>query len=615
MIYPPAGSAVEVRDSSFLFGSAGTGDARVTINGRAVRVWPNGAWLAWLPFPPDSVMHFLVDARTDTDSAALDLEVRRAHGERLVCQPGQGEVCRVPGALWVDSLSLSPSGRLWWPRDEYVTLAARASEGARLQVRLADGTVIPLVARSQAHEVPAAIRAFDRDPANLPNGVEADRYQGVLRGRATGPDPGPVLAPGMPPVALAVLSTTLTVAPAPDSSLAVLEAIRDGDTVRVRWPLQIALLDSLPVVAELDDDTAGTGTTDSLTVGRANPGGSYHWFFPTGTRVRVSGRANDDLRIRLSPEAQAWIPAADAQPLPPGVPAPRGVVGSLSLTSAADRVTLRLPLGQRIPFQVLQSEHSLDLKLYSAVGGVDWIRYLATDRLVEKIRWVQTADNETTISVALSRPVWGYRTRWERGDLLLEVRRPPPIDPANPLRDRLIAVDPGHPPAGATGPTGLREAEANLGVALELRRLLETAGSRVLMTRTSDTAIDLYPRVALAEREGAELLVSVHNNALPDGVNPLTNNGTSVYYNQPQSVLLAREVQAALVRRLGLRDLGIGLGDLALVRGTWMPSVLTEGLFMIMPDQEAALRTIEGRRQYAAGIVEGIRRFLGERAR
>ncbi|MGH7419436.1 MAG: hypothetical protein ACREKB_16810, partial [Candidatus Rokuibacteriota bacterium] len=344
--------------------------------------------------------------------------------------------------------------RLWWPRDEYVTLAARASEGARLQLRLTDGTAIPLVAHGQVPEVPAAIRAFDRDPASLHDRVEADRYQGVLRGRATGLDPGPVLAPGIPPAALPVLSTTLTVAPAPDSSLAVLEAIRGGDTVRVRWPLQIALLDSLPVVAELDDDTAGTGTTDSLTVGRANPGGSYHWFFPTGTRVSVSGRANDDLRIRLSPGAQAWIPAADAQPLPAGVPAARGVVGSLSLTSAGDRVTLRLPLGQRIPFQVLQGERSLDLKLYGAVGDVDWIRYLATDSLVEGIRWAQTADGETAIAVALGRPFWGYRTRWERDDLLLEVRRPPPIDPANPLRGRLIAVDPGHPPAGATGPTG-----------------------------------------------------------------------------------------------------------------------------------------------------------------
>jgi N-acetylmuramoyl-L-alanine amidase len=59
----------------------------------------------------------------------------------------------------------------------------------------------------------------------------------------------------------------------------------------------------------------------------------------------------------------------------------------------------------------------------------------------------------------------------------------------------------------------------------------------------------------------------------------------------------------------------VGRGDLALVRGTWLPSVLTEGLFMILPDQEAALRTVEGRRLYAAAILDGVREFLEERSR
>jgi N-acetylmuramoyl-L-alanine amidase len=69
-----------------------------------------------------------------------------------------------------------------------------------------------------------------------------------------------------------------------------------------------------------------------------------------------------------------------------------------------------------------------------------------------------------------------------------------------------------------------------------------------------------------------------------------------------------------LVRRLGVRDLGIGRGDLAMVRTTWMPSVLTEGLFMMVPEQEAALRSPQGRRLYAEAVVEGVRGFLRERA-
>jgi N-acetylmuramoyl-L-alanine amidase len=246
---------------------------------------------------------------------------------------------------------------------------------------------------------------------------------------------------------------------------------------------------------------------------------------------------------------------------------------------------------------------------------VDWIRYGDAGDLVESVRWDQAAADEVELTFDLRVPVWGYRTAWDRGDLVLEIRRPPALDRSHPLRGLLVAVDPGHPPLGATGPTGLREAEANLAVGLELRTLLERAGARVLMTRTSDSAIGLAERTALAEAAGAAVLVSIHNNALPDGVDPFRNNGTSVFYNQPRSLPLAREVQRALVRRLGLRDLGIARGDLALVRPTWMPSILTEGLFMMLPEQEHALRTSEGLRRYAEGVVEGLERFLLARAR
>src|SRR4051812_30836741 len=58
VVYPAPNDVVEARDSSFLFGSVGNGGATLTINGQPVRVWPNGAWLAWIAFPPDSQMNF-----------------------------------------------------------------------------------------------------------------------------------------------------------------------------------------------------------------------------------------------------------------------------------------------------------------------------------------------------------------------------------------------------------------------------------------------------------------------------------------------------------------------------------------------------------------------------
>jgi N-acetylmuramoyl-L-alanine amidase len=45
-----------------------------------------------------------------------------------------------------------------------------------------------------------------------------------------------------------------------------------------------------------------------------------------------------------------------------------------------------------------------------------------------------------------------------------------------------------------------------------------------------------------------------------------------------------------------------------------MPSALTEGLFMMIPEQEAILGTPDGQLRYARGIVQGIESFLREMA-
>ena len=639
VIYPGPTDVVQAGDSSFMLGSTGNGSASLTINGAPVRVAPNGAWLAWLRFPPDSAARFELVARTPSDSASMVYEVHRA--PRFV-PPDTG--------LWIDTLALTPRGSVWLPADEYLPLRVHATPGAVVRLVLGDGTIVPLHAAPGAGEIPAAVRAFDRDTANLRATRDSSRYLGAIRGRRVGPDPGPIvpdgsmatLAAGVPaapvPGAATLECDSLVVdghrvkrlpagaaagrriacqvpaLPPPEAALPVLEVIRGADTARAVWPLRIALLDTVPSAVELDDDTAGTGATDSLTVGRALPAATYNWFFPTGTRSLVSGRLGEELRLQLSGESRAWVSAADAVPLAPGVALPLATIGSVTLTPMDDRASLRIPVTARVPFQVTETDHAVRIRFYHARGDVNWIRYGAADSLVKEIRWAQPAGDEVELTVETRPALWGYRTRWEQNDLILDVRRPPQIDPDHPLRGRLIVVDPGHPPIGATGPTGLRERDANLAVGLELRRLLTEAGAHVVMTRTTDVPVDLYPRTHLADSVGAEILLSIHNNALPDGVNPFINNGTSAFYNHIQSLPLARALQAALVRRLGLRDLGVGRGDLALVRPTWMPAVLTEGLYMIVPEQEAALRSPEGQHLYAQGLFDGLRQFLQSRA-
>ncbi|MEO8030951.1 MAG: N-acetylmuramoyl-L-alanine amidase [Gemmatimonadota bacterium] len=591
LVYPAAGDPIDARDSSFLFGSTGNGKASLTINGAPVKVWPNGTWLAWVALPADSVMRFDLAARTATDSALVTVNIPRT---RRATPPTT--------MLWIDSSSITPRGRIWWPASEWLPVTARAAAGAQLWIHWPSGRITPLVADQRPEEIPEAIRAFDRDPARLAAPPAATRYSGAVRGAAIGLPLGPLVGQPLTPVS------------GDSVPMPFIEAIIGTDTVRAPWPVQVTLLDSIPQLVELDDDTARTGTTDRLTVGRSRPGATYQWFFPTGTRSAASARIGNDLRLALSRQSEAWVPVADAQPLPSGMPQVRATVGSVTLTPAERSLTLRIPLNARAPFQIVEDDHRLTLRLYSAVGDVNWIRYGGTDPAVRNISWDQPATDQVDMVIELAQPVWGYRTRWSGTDLLLEIRRPPPIQRGHPLAGRRIVVDPGHPPAGAIGPSGMHESEANLAVALKLRQLLADAGAEVIMTRTTDSAVALEARPRLADSVNADLLISIHNNALPDGVEPWRNNGSSVFYNSPRSVPLAMAIQRQLVQRLGQRDLGVGRGDLALVRPTWMPSVLCEGLFMMIPDQEAALRSPEGQGLYARAVYEGVVSFLLERA-
>src|ERR1700674_2229503 len=76
VVYPKREQMLTVRDSNFIFGSVGSGDAALRINGVAVPVWPNGAFMGWLAVPPDSAPRYELLARHATTKARLTLTIR-----------------------------------------------------------------------------------------------------------------------------------------------------------------------------------------------------------------------------------------------------------------------------------------------------------------------------------------------------------------------------------------------------------------------------------------------------------------------------------------------------------------------------------------------------------
>lgn len=235
-------------------------------------------------------------------------------------------------------------------------------------------------------------------------------------------------------------------------------------------------------------------------------------------------------------------------------------------------------------------------------------------------------------------------------------RRTPPRDkPSEPSRPLpLVMLDPGHggKDPGAIGLGGTYEKHIALATAQELRRLLLASGRcRVGLTRGRDVFIPLADRVAVAQRQGAALFVSIHADALDDH----SVRGASVYTlsataSDAQTAALARRensvdrlapglgdvppdvarILSSLVRQetrhgsavmarrvVGALRPAVGLlsdpsrhANFAVLKAADVPSVLVEMGFMSNRADEAALRRRDYRARLAVAMRGAIEAYL-----
>jgi N-acetylmuramoyl-L-alanine amidase len=581
IVYPAEDATLTASDSTFVFGSVGTGDATLRINGHAVRVAPNGAFLAFLPVPADG--SYRVEASAGAGTASLVRQVR---------VPAAAGVAPELGDVVVQG-SILPAGAFAGLAGEPFEVRFRGAPGTRARLRLPDGTVVPFAPRP----VRDRVDGFMQDGAAPPR--EFTEYVAAFE-----------LGTGWVPADTAVPRPRLAQAAA---GQAVIEVVQNGDTVLHPVPVSVAVLDRSIERTGI----AAADRPDRSAVGTAvpGPGTPYYWLFPNGTRFRITGERGGLYRVQLTSDLSVWIPV-DHIRLEPAPAAPvRGTVGSIRVAPQADHVDVRLATSARLPFRVTPSDDGVTIEVYGAETRTNWLYHGAEDALVEHVEWRPVSDERYRVDVRLRQPLWGYSAFWtEAGHLVVRLRRPPAIDRRRPLQGLLVAVDAGHPPGGAIGPTRLTEAEANLAIARRLRPMLEAAGARVLEIRPDTAAVALGLRPQMAIDSGAHVLLSIHNNAYPDGVNPFANAGTSMLYTQAHAVDLARHLQREMVAELRLRDSGIIWGDLAMTRGTWMPAVLSETMFLMVPEQEAALRDPRVHERIARAHFRALESFLRERA-
>jgi N-acetylmuramoyl-L-alanine amidase len=554
VVYPPAGATIAVRDSTFIFGSVGSGRASLSINGAPVTVEPNGSFLAWLPVPPATAPAYAIVAARGADTVRVN--------HRVVI-PSVRPPLADTGRLVVDSTSVFPRTPREVQRGELVRVSVRAPATATVHVVPSTGPAIPLVNVS---------RATGRDGDDPLLWATDLRAEELARG------------------------ATLSIA-------------RGADTVRL--PLgQVSIADTMPRFAVIGVAPSVVPDTDRVVIGKPFPGGTYKWFLLPGTIVQVTGRIGDAVRVRLDSSLEIWLDSTEVRPLPAGTPAPRRVTANARVAAGAGYSDVVIPIGERPAYLMTQTDRTLELTLYGVQGNTDITSFVANDSLVRQVTWRQEGTDRAHYTLELAEAPFGYLVLWRNGAFVVRVRQRPAVDSRAPLKGLTIAVNAGHPPAGSTGPTGLYEAVPTLEISRRLARILEARGARVVMVRTTPDALALALRPVIARRGGAHAFVSIHLNALPDGINPYRAHGTGTYYFYPQSEPLARVVQSALVGRLGLPNLGVFYDNLSDIRQTWMPSVLCEGAFIIIPAQEAALRTPEFQERYAQGVADGLEAYF-----
>jgi N-acetylmuramoyl-L-alanine amidase len=165
-------------------------------------------------------------------------------------------------------------------------------------------------------------------------------------------------------------------------------------------------------------------------------------------------------------------------------------------------------------------------------------------------------------------------------------------------------IDAGHGGFDRGGIPGQRVLEKNmtLDVALKLKPILEKAGYRVVMTRSTDVFVPLGTRVAIANSYPNAIFVCVHfNSASRSGA-----SGIETYFYSTESAPLAASIHSAVVGGAPSDNRGVRRRGYFVLRRTTIPAVLVECGFLTNPTEAQFAQTTAYRQKLAQEIAHGI---------
>ncbi len=229
---------------------------------------------------------------------------------------------------------------------------------------------------------------------------------------------------------------------------------------------------------------------------------------------------------------------------------------------------------------------------------------------------------------------------------------------SNPYQIKTVVIDPGHGghDPGCSGSSS-REKHLALAIGLELEQLLHQKfpNIEVIMTRDKDVFIPLHKRAALANRNKADLFISIHCNYMPGSS---ATRGTETFVlglhrakenlaiakrenaailleedyeknydydpNSPeghimltmfqsahldQSILFAELAEQKMKNTAGRRSRGVKQAGFVVLRETTMPSVLVEAGFLSSSSEQTFLKSSAGQKKIAQSLLEAFQTY------
>lgn len=180
----------------------------------------------------------------------------------------------------------------------------------------------------------------------------------------------------------------------------------------------------------------------------------------------------------------------------------------------------------------------------------------------------------------------------------------------------VIVVDPGHggEDPGKVGINDVLEKDLNLQIAKKVKKLLEEAGIKIVMTRTNDKVPDakkedLNQRVQLINETKPKLALCIHQNSYPDA----KIKGAQVFYHTitPEAEDVASIVQEQLRTVDPTNTRQIKENDTYfMLKNCQVPTIIVECGFLTNPDEAAKLTQEEYQDQIAQAICEGVVKWL-----